>query len=287
MLKSLRDLTKDFIKKYGIIPNEVRFGQHFLVDGKTVERFIEACEIKKEDKILEIGPGLGALSAKLARKSDFVTLVEIDKQFSDSLLAIQKKYPQLTIEFENALELPFYDFDLVCGALSYSIFEPLMFKLAFDNGFKKGVFIVSNKFAEDFANNKTRLTVLVDTFFEVAILERLPSSYFLPEPRTPGVIIKLERKDKTDNNHLLWKELFLQRDKKIKNALRESLINVAATKGKVLTKKEATSMFSKFENKDILEKTLSQLSSKDFVIFRSQPLLASPNRGGAGGVISN
>ena len=45
-------------------------------------------------------------------------------------------------------------------------------------------------------------------------------------------------------------------------------------------------MFSKFENKDILEKTLSQLSSKDFVIFRSQPLLASPNRGGAGGVIS-
>ena len=127
----------------------------------------------------------------------------------------------------------------------------------------------------------------MDTFFEVAILERLPSSYFLPEPRTPGVIIKLERKDKTDNNHLLWKELFLQRDKKIKNALRESLINVAATKGKVLTKKEATSMFSKFENKDILEKTLSQLSSKDFVIFRSQPLLASPNRGGAGGVISN
>lgn len=264
MLKTLRDLTKDFIKKYGIIPNEVHYGQHFLVDETSVEHFIEACEVKKTDRVLEIGPGLGALSAKLARKSDLVTLVEIDTQFSNSLLAIQAKYPHLTIQFENALELPIYDFDLICGALSYAIFEPLMFRLAFDNGFKKGVFIVSNKFAEDFIEKKTRLTVLVNTFFEVSILDRLPASNFLPSPRTPGAIIKLIRKEKIDGVDSLWKELFLQRDKKIKNALRESLINISLNQKKTLTKREAQKIFEKEANETWMEKNISQLPQEEF-----------------------
>lgn len=263
-MNSLLEKTKELIERYTIIPNSINYGQHFLVDEKTVEIFLSQSQLVGKESVLEIGPGLGTLSEELAKKSRAVTLVEIDSQFKKPLENIQKKYRNITVLFENVLELPSFQYDLVCGALSYSIFEPLILRLVFANEFTRGVFMVSNKFAEDFKKKNTRLTTLVDTFFTVTIVEELPPTFFYPEPRTPGVLISLNRVGIKNKSQSLWYELFMQHDKKIKNALRESLIRVSKLQGITLTKKEAIKLLENELDEIWMQKKILQLSDSEF-----------------------
>ena len=69
--------TKFIMKKYGITANK-KLGQNFLIDDNAVDAIIEASKISKEDLVIEIGPGLGALTKPLLEKAGKVICVELD-----------------------------------------------------------------------------------------------------------------------------------------------------------------------------------------------------------------
>ena len=72
-----RDRIKNIMQEQGILPQS-RFGQNFLCDEKIIQSIVELCEIKKEDRVLEIGPGLGSLTFPLSELGCDLTCVEID-----------------------------------------------------------------------------------------------------------------------------------------------------------------------------------------------------------------
>ena len=80
-------MIKERVSSYiqnGFLP-ESKFGQNFLIDEEIIGSIIDLCEINKEDKVLEIGPGLGSLSVFLSDLTDDLTLIEIDKRLASYL----------------------------------------------------------------------------------------------------------------------------------------------------------------------------------------------------------
>ena len=112
-----------------------RFGQNFLVDGNIIRKIIAAIGAKPGDAVVEIGPGLGALTDPLLGRLDHLHVVEIDR---DIVARLQKRYPadRLAIHAGDALSFDFASLAEdgtklhVVGNLPYNISTPLLFHLA-------------------------------------------------------------------------------------------------------------------------------------------------------------
>jgi len=220
-------------------PNLTNYGQHFLINPKIVKLFLSYCRLSGRERVLEIGPGEGVLTQELAKGAKDIISLEIDETLEKKLAPLTKRFSNLKIYYQNALNWEEFDYDLVCGALSYAIFEPLMVKLFTESCFKRGVFLVSALVKEGFAQKSGRLFYLLSAFFEVSFSERIAPQEFLPAPRTAGVIIVLKRRENPDWQTQVWQEVWLQGDKKIKNSLKEALLRVGIKNEKPLTQKQA------------------------------------------------
>ena len=76
---NLRQETQFLMKKYNITANK-NYGQNFLIDENVINSIVQASQISKDDLILEIGPGLGTLTACLLEKAGKVICIELDKK---------------------------------------------------------------------------------------------------------------------------------------------------------------------------------------------------------------
>lgn len=127
------------IRKYSIRPQKVR-GQNFLIDENIQKKIIDALELSKNDCVLEIGAGLGALTDGLANSGAKVYAVEKDKQFADILKEELASYGNLCLLNDNILQLDFARLLKhattsakkkwkVAGNLPYFITSPILFHL--------------------------------------------------------------------------------------------------------------------------------------------------------------
>ena len=82
MNPTLAQITKELLRVHGRYPRK-GLGQHFLIDPKVLERIIEAAELSKNDTVVEIGSGLGVVTAELAKRARKVIAIEIDKELID------------------------------------------------------------------------------------------------------------------------------------------------------------------------------------------------------------
>jgi len=190
--------------------NLTNFGQHFLTDGAVIKDFIGNCHLTGNEHVLEVGPGKGALTPFLCQKAKKVTAVEIDPQFKTELLQLSRRYSNLKVVFKNVLKLHSYKYDLVCGALSFAIFEPLMIRLIRKPPPKRLVFLVSGKVKDSFLARRGLLYYLLNSFFKVEFGAKVLPQAFSPKPHTAGVIIKLTPKIPKDTLFLIWREKFLK-----------------------------------------------------------------------------
>ncbi|OHB29456.1 MAG: ribosomal RNA small subunit methyltransferase A, partial [Desulfuromonadaceae bacterium GWC2_58_13] len=109
-----------------------RFGQNFLRDRTVVDRILGAADLRKTDQVLEIGPGLGALTDRMLPLVDQLHVMEVDRDLIDGLNARQA--PNLTVHAGDALRM---DWDAVLGAgpvklvanLPYNISSQVLFKI--------------------------------------------------------------------------------------------------------------------------------------------------------------
>jgi 16S rRNA (adenine1518-N6/adenine1519-N6)-dimethyltransferase len=213
-----------------------RFGQNFLVSPGVIRNIVAAIAPRRDDRLVEIGPGLGALTEPLLAALDHLHVVEIDR---DLIARLRQSFPaeRLTIHEGDALEFDFgaLGTDLrVVGNLPYNISTPLLFHLA---GFAEAVRdmhfmlqkeVVDRMVAAPATADYGRLSVMLQYRFDMERLFVVPPGAFNPAPKVDSAIVRLLPKangqlDARDETLLakLVLAAFGQRRKMLRNNLRE------------------------------------------------------------------
>ncbi len=193
----------ELIKKYIILPTH-SLGQNFLVDEAAAAMIVEAGGIEPSDEVLEIGPGLGALTEKLADKASFVHAVEIDSHLLDALQDTVKDKNNVHIICSDFLKLskkslreektgPY----VVVSNIPYYVMTPIMMKLfrEWDDA-KTMVFTVEDAacdriFAESGSKHYGPLSIMSSLYGKKEKLMVLDSHSFHPAPHTKSAVIRL------------------------------------------------------------------------------------------------
>jgi 16S rRNA (adenine1518-N6/adenine1519-N6)-dimethyltransferase len=179
-----------------------RFGQNFLIDPQVIADIVNAVAPKRDDCVVEIGPGLGALTDPLLKRLDHLHVVEIDR---DIISRLKKKYSpdQLTIHAGDALDFDFSSLSdeksslHVVGNLPYNISTPLLFHLAgfahlvYDMHFMLQKEVVERMVAEPGSSDFGRLSVMLQYRFVMDWLLDVPPESFEPAPKVDSAVIRL------------------------------------------------------------------------------------------------
>ena len=168
-------------------------GQHFLVDERVAHRHVEFAGVTANDVVLEIGPGLGVLTALLAKRAAKVVAVEKDRRLARGLRALGGTVEVLE---GDAVKVPLPDFDRVVSNLPYQISSPITFRLL-DRAFRRAALMYQREFAQRLvAKPRTdaysRLSVKAYVRASAEIVERVPRSAFWPQPEVDSAIVLLE-----------------------------------------------------------------------------------------------
>jgi 16S rRNA (adenine1518-N6/adenine1519-N6)-dimethyltransferase len=176
-----------------------RFGQNFLVDPHYTGRIVDAVDPQPGENIVEIGPGLGAITGRLIERAGHVTAIEIDRDLATRLRE-QFTPRQLTLHEADALVFDFASLptDLrVVGNLPYNISSPLLFHLArFDDRLRDLHVmlqreVVARMTAEPGTADYGRLTVMLQVKFAIRRLFIVPAGAFRPAPKIESAIARL------------------------------------------------------------------------------------------------
>lgn len=217
-----------------------RFGQNFLVDDQIINRIISTINPKKNEIIVEIGPGKGALTLPILEHLDHLNVIEIDRDLVSLLNSLQQD--KLTIFEADALQFNFNQFPQkirVIGNLPYNISSPLLFHLLdFREQIIDMTFMLQKEVVDRIVathGNKTygRLSVMMQAFFEVESMFVVPKESFEPQPKIESAILYLKTRTKPlIKNPKLLEEIvkiaFSKRRKTLKNCLK-SIINQSQT----------------------------------------------------------
>jgi len=215
-----------------------RFGQNFLVSQGIVARIVEAIRPQAGDILVEIGPGLGALTEPLLARLDRLHVVEIDR---DLIARLHERFPpeRLTIHEGDALQFDFASLGpglRVVGNLPYNISTPLLFHLAACAGGVRDMHfmlqreVVERMVAAPGCAEYGRLSVMLQYRFEMERLFLVPPGAFNPAPKVESAVVRMiprPRAALAANDEALLEEVvksaFAQRRKMLRNTLRERL----------------------------------------------------------------
>lgn len=183
-----------------------RFGQNFLVDHGVIDSIVSAIAPRRDDTVIEIGPGLGALTCALAPNLEQLTVVELDRDVVPKLRAkcLASGYGPdfLTILEQDALTLSLEDVRTeglvrLAGNLPYNIATPLVFHLLAqreriaDMTFMMQKEVVERLCAEPGNRDYGRLTVMVQAYAAVEYLFTVGPEAFNPPPKVDSAIVRL------------------------------------------------------------------------------------------------
>ena len=222
-----KEKVLQIMRAYNILP-EAGFGQNFLCDEEIIEGIIDVAGIKPGDRVLEIGPGIGALTEPLSQMDISLTCVEIDKRLVSYL---KTAYPDLNIIDSDFLKLKDYgaeNFDVVISNLPYYIMTDIMMKV-FEEAVKarKIVYMVEEAaldriLAEPGTKSYGPLAVVSDLYGEITVNFKVPGTSFVPQPRTTSAVISFDCfPDHPDRELTAFvKKCFAQRRKTLSNNLK-------------------------------------------------------------------
>ncbi len=176
-----------------------RFGQNFLVDSQVISDIVHAIHPVEEDLLVEIGPGLGALTQPLLRSLKHLHVVEIDR---DIVGRLRREFPEenLTIYSADALEFDFSALGKnlrVVGNLPYNISTPILFHLSKfarnigDMHFMLQKEVVARMVATPSTSDYGRLSIMMQSRFEMEQLFIIPPEAFIPAPKVKSAIVRM------------------------------------------------------------------------------------------------
>lgn len=198
-----------------------RFGQNFLQDSAIVERLLTAMRLNERDHVVEVGPGLGALTLPLLARLQRLTVVEIDRDLIAALKA--RQLDELLIIEGDVLQVDFSQLAStlsepspaahslrVVGNLPYNIGTPLLIHLLDFHARLRDVHVMLQKEVVDrlHASPGTRafgrLSVLMQSVFDVSPLFTVPPEAFSPAPKVQSAVVRLKpRADAPDDSFIM------------------------------------------------------------------------------------
>lgn len=177
-----------------------RFGQHFLVDESVIEAIVRAIAPQRADKVVEIGPGLSALTAPLLRSLDHLTAVEIDRDLA-ARLQNEHSPKRLSVVQSDALQVDFAQLGpklRVVGNLPYNISSPLLFHLmdsadhVVDQHFMLQREVIDRMVARPSTSDYGRLSVMLQSRYDMVKLFDVPPEAFDPPPRVVSAVVRMK-----------------------------------------------------------------------------------------------
>lgn len=238
--------TKFIMKKYNITANK-NYGQNFLIDDDIIDGIIENANITSNDLIIEIGPGLGTLTAELLKKAGKVISIELDHKMINILNDRFSLYENfelinqdvLKVDLNTLINSNLENSNLknakVVANLPYYITTPIIMKLLEEKLNLKSITVmvqreVALRLAAKPGEKETgAITYSINYYTEPKIVLNVPNNSFIPAPEVHSAVIKLDILDeprvKLNNEKLFFdviKASFLQKRKTLVNALNNS-----------------------------------------------------------------
>ncbi|GAA0412476.1 16S rRNA (adenine(1518)-N(6)/adenine(1519)-N(6))-dimethyltransferase RsmA [Massilia aurea] len=180
-----------------------RFGQNFLTDKQVLSDIIDAIAPRQGETMVEIGPGLAAMTALLLKQLDHMHVVELDR---DLVTRLEKAYPRerLTVHSGDALKFDFGAIPVaegqklrVVGNLPYNISSPLLFHLADfahlieDQHFMLQKEVVERMVAKPGSKTYGRLSVMLQWRYDMSLMFIVPPTAFDPPPQVESAIVRM------------------------------------------------------------------------------------------------
>lgn len=240
--------TKFIMNEYNITANK-GYGQNFLVDENIVSSIVEKADVNKEDLIIEIGPGLGTLTALLLEKAGKVVCIELDPKMITVLNDRFTLYDNFELinndvlkeDLKSIIEKNLKTLGLkkakVVANLPYYITTPIIMKLLEDKLNLESITVmvqkeVAERLAEEPGGKETgAITYSIHYYTNPEIVINVPNDSFVPAPKVDSAVIKLEvlntPKIQVENEAVFFKVVkaaFLQKRKTLINSLSNSKI---------------------------------------------------------------
>lgn len=180
-----------------------RFGQHFLTDQGILSQLIGEIKPLPKDHMVEIGPGLGAMTQWILRFIEHLHVVEIDRDLAQRLRSGPWKN-QLTVHEMDVLEFDFSTLPgplRVVGNLPYNISSPILFGLlphinhVQDQHFMLQKEVIDRMVAQPGTSDYGRLSVMLQAYYAMDNLMDVPPESFDPPPKVMSAIVRMEPRD--------------------------------------------------------------------------------------------
>ncbi|MBS4179741.1 16S rRNA (adenine(1518)-N(6)/adenine(1519)-N(6))-dimethyltransferase RsmA [Lederbergia citrea] len=239
--------TKEILNKYGFSFKK-SLGQNFLIDPNILRNITGFAELTKDSGVIEVGPGIGALTEHLARASKKVVAFEIDQRLFPILEDTLSPYDNINIVHQDILEADlktaiaeqFTDVDdvMVVANLPYYVTTPIILKLLEENLPLRGIVVMLQKEVGDRIAAKPgtkeygSLSIAIQYYTTAETVMIVPKSVFMPQPNVDSAVIRLMKREKPAvevKNEAFFFEItrmsFAQRRKTILNNLTSGLPN--------------------------------------------------------------
>jgi len=228
-----------------------RFGQNFLVDNSVINMIVDSIHPQPDDIMIEIGPGLGAMTKPLLSRLNHLNVIELDRDIIPKLTRnciisdVQNK-DKLIVNESDVLKFNFFEFHenlvndkqkklRIVGNLPYNISTPVLFHLLKSRHLIEDMHFMLQKEVVDrivsTPGNKLygRLSVMMQTYFTTQSLFEVPPYAFEPAPKVNSAILRLlpnnqfeKHIDDFSQYEKLIRQAFSQRRKTLKNTLRNT-----------------------------------------------------------------
>lgn len=176
-----------------------RFGQHFLVDASVIDQIVRAIRPRADDAMVEIGPGLSALTAPLLESVEHLTVVELDRDLAARLRNTWAA-SRLTVVEADALTVDFSTLGAslrIVGNLPYNISSPLLFHLAeyadqvLDQHFMLQREVIDRMVAEPGSSDYGRLSIMLQARYAMEKLFDVAPDAFDPPPKVVSSVVRM------------------------------------------------------------------------------------------------
>lgn len=234
--------TKEIIQRHGFSFKK-SLGQNFLIDQNILTKIVASAGLDSSKGALEIGPGIGALTERLAQQAKTVTAIEIDRRLIPILEEVLEPYPHVHVEQADVLKVDlkdlfarrFHDVDSVSvvANLPYYVTTPILMKLLEEKlPLENIVVMIQKEVAERMAaapgsKDFGSLSIAVQYYSEPELICTVPHTVFIPQPNVESAVIRLKVRqsppvDVTSEKHFfdVVRASFTQRRKTISNNLK-------------------------------------------------------------------
>ncbi|BCG56603.1 16S rRNA (adenine(1518)-N(6)/adenine(1519)-N(6))-dimethyltransferase RsmA [Paenibacillus sp. URB8-2] len=234
--------TKEIIAAHGFSFKK-SLGQNFLIDQNILNKIVEAAALDESTGALEIGPGIGALTERLAQMAGAVTAVEIDQRLIPILQEVLSPYPHVKIRHADVLKVDLHELfseDFaevskvsVVANLPYYVTTPILMKLLEEKLPLANIVVMIQKevavrmAASPGGKDYGSLSIAVQYYSEPELICTVPHTVFIPQPNVESAVIRLKVRERPpvevkDEKHFfeVVRASFTQRRKTISNNLK-------------------------------------------------------------------